>query len=104
MYCKGCGQALESRARIAKPRAVVDSMMCEACQEKYNHALMPSPGAPTFCYRCGTQEEVFVAPGTSPATYHICPRCLPDRAARYRAGDFEDPVPKAAEAEEELKA
>ncbi|GAC1626056.1 MAG: hypothetical protein NVS4B2_05080 [Chloroflexota bacterium] len=102
VYCKGCGKQLESRARLAKPKAVVDAMMCESCQQQHNHALMPSPGAPTYCYRCGSLEEVYVAPGVSPATYHICARCLPDRAARYRSGDFEVPqkvaVPEAESA------
>lgn len=101
VYCKGCGQQLESRARLTKPKAVVDTMMCEACREMHGHSLMPTPGSPTYCYRCGTLEQSFVAPGTSPATYHVCPRCLPDRAARYGMGDFEPPqkvaVPEAPE-------
>jgi len=92
VYCKGCGIQLESRARLSKPKAVVSAMMCEPCQEKHGHALMPLPGSPTFCYRCGQAEEVFIAPGTSPAVHHLCSRCLPERAARYRAGDFERPV------------
>lgn len=91
VYCKGCGTQLESRARLSKPRAVVDVMMCQACQEKHGHPLIPAPGAPTFCYRCGQPEEVFVEPGTPPVTHHVCPNCLPDRATRYRAGDFADP-------------
>jgi hypothetical protein len=91
VYCKGCGQRLESRARLSKPKAVVSTMMCESCREIHGHALMPRPGAPTFCYRCGTEEQSFVAPGISPAIYHVCPRCLPDRIERYSAGDFETP-------------
>lgn len=102
VYCKGCGQPLESRARLQKPRPVVDTMMCASCQEIHGHRLVPTSGAPTFCYRCGTREEVFVAPGTSPATYYVCPRCLPDRAERYAAGDFETPEkPAATQAETE---
>jgi hypothetical protein len=92
VYCKGCGTQLESRARLTKPKAQVDRMMCESCIEIHGHALMPKPGAPTFCYRCGGPEEVYEAPGISPAIYHICPRCLPERTARYRAGDFEVPM------------
>jgi hypothetical protein len=99
VYCKGCGKRLESRARLAKPRAVVDTMMCESCIEIHGHQLMPKPGSPTFCYRCGTEEEIFVAPGVSPATYHVCSRCLPDRADRYRSGDFEIPMRAPAEKE-----
>ena len=92
VYCKGCGTQLESRARLSKPKAVVDTMMCPSCVEKFGHPLMPSPGAPTFCYRCGGAEEVYHATGIAPATYHICPRCLPERTARYRSGDFEVPM------------
>lgn len=103
VYCKGCGTQLESRARLSKPRAVVDSMMCEPCREKHGHALMPRPGEPTFCYRCGREEEVFVAPGISPATYHICAHCLPDRYERYKAGDFETPPKQPAEEEPAAK-
>ena len=102
VYCKGCGTPLESRARLSKPRAVVNTMMCEECREKHGHALMPAPGEPTFCYRCGGPEEVFVTPGISPATYHICPRCLPERYARYQAGDFDSDV-AARQAEKEEK-
>ena len=97
VYCKGCGTPLESRARLTKPRAVVDVMMCESCQQIHGHPLMPTPGAPTFCYRCGGPEEVFIEPSpTTPVTHHICPRCLPERHARFRAGDFAEPQPGPA--------
>ena len=98
VYCKGCGTPLESRARLTKPRPVVEVMMCESCVREHNHPLIPTPGAPTFCYRCGSPEEVFIEPGTPPVTHHICERCLPDRAARYRAGNFE-PVTATTETE-----
>ncbi|HLJ69086.1 MAG TPA: hypothetical protein VKX16_17165 [Chloroflexota bacterium] len=100
VYCKGCGTQLELRARLAKPKAQVDTMMCKDCIAVHGHRLMPAPGAPTFCYRCGGREEIFEAPGISPAVYHICPRCLPERAARYRSGDFEVPMRTAAPEEE----
>jgi hypothetical protein len=102
VYCKGCGQPLESRARLSKPKVVVDTMMCEACREVHGHALMPSPGSPTHCYRCGGLEEIFEGPGISPVIYHVCPRCLPERVARYRKGDFETPMrtPGAESSEE----
>lgn len=95
VYCKGCGQPLESRSRL-KPRAVVDAMMCEPCRQKHGHALVPAPGEPTFCYRCGTPEDTFVSGDFSPATYHVCPKCLPDRHARYSVGNFEPPEPEEA--------
>ena len=106
VYCKGCDTQLESRSRLSKPRTVVNSMMCEACREKHGHALMPAPGEPTYCYRCGTLEEVFVTPGIAPATYHICPQCLPDRYARYSAGDFDSDLTakEQAKADAEEKA
>lgn len=100
VYCKGCGTQLESRARLTKPKAVVDTMMCEKCIEIHGHPLMPKPGSPTFCYRCGGPEETFEAPGISPAIYHLCPRCLPERAARYRSGDFETPMRQPGAPEE----
>jgi hypothetical protein len=91
VYCKGCGQALESRARISRPKAAIAFMMCEPCRTIHGHPLIPSPGAPTFCYRCGTPEELFTSEEQGHPTYHVCPRCLPDRVARYRAGDFDPP-------------
>lgn len=96
VYCKGCGTQLESRTKL-KPRAVVEAMMCAPCREKHGHALVPAPGEPTFCYRCGTPEETFVSSGFAPATYHICPQCLPERYARYKAGNFEPPEETPAE-------
>jgi hypothetical protein len=93
VYCKGCGEPLDGEARRQKPKVVVAVMMCEACREKYDHALIPTAGAPTFCYRCGGPDEVFIQDSFSPVSYHVCPRCVPERAARYRAGDFE-PVPR----------
>lgn len=92
VYCKGCGTQLESRSRLQKPKVVVDVMMCEQCQQKHGHRLMPTPGSATFCYRCGGAEDIFIEPATTPVTHHLCSRCLPERAARYRAGDFETPL------------
>jgi NMD protein affecting ribosome stability and mRNA decay len=91
VYCKGCGQPLVDQPRNPKMKVVVTTMMCDACQERYQHKLAPPPDAPSFCYRCGGPDEIFVEEGISPATYRVCPRCLPERAARYRAGDFETP-------------
>jgi hypothetical protein len=88
VYCKGCGQPLESRDRFSRSRPTVTAMMCDACREIHGHDLIPKAGFPTFCYRCGGPDEVFVSTGISPSTYHVCSRCLPDRAARYREGDF----------------
>jgi hypothetical protein len=76
-------------------------MMCESCRNLHSHQLVPTPGSPSFCYRCGEPDAVFVEKGFSPATYRICPRCLPDRAARYRAGNFAVPkiVPEEVKTE-----
>ncbi len=71
---------------------VVDVMMCEPCREKHGHQLMPSPGSPTFCYRCGGPEEIYSEPAITPVIHHLCPRCLPERAARYVDGNFETPL------------
>lgn len=97
VYCKGCGSPLEARARVSQPRAVIAFMMCEACREIHGHQLIPMPGAVTYCYRCGGPDDVFVTAGTSPITYHVCPRCVPDRAARYRVKNFEAPPPSIPE-------
>lgn len=91
VYCKGCGQPLDDQPRLAGHRAVVSVMMCTACCQTHGHQLMPKPGAPSYCYRCGSLDEVFVESGMAPATYHVCPRCVPERAARYRGGHFGPP-------------
>jgi hypothetical protein len=90
VYCKGCGDPLDGHPRHMSGRTPVTVMMCDSCRERHGHDLMPSAGSPSFCYRCGGADEVFVSAGQSPITYHVCPRCVPDRAARYRAGQFED--------------
>ncbi|MBV9282460.1 MAG: hypothetical protein JOZ41_20470 [Chloroflexi bacterium] len=93
VYCKGCGQPLESHARLAGRGIRVTIMMCDACRVAHGHDLVPAPGSPTFCYRCGGPDELIVVADPLPATYHVCPRCLPERAARYRRGDFDSPHP-----------
>lgn len=99
VYCKGCGEPLESRDRFSASRPVVTVMMCDDCREIHGHDLMPVSGSATFCYRCGGPDEVFTSGGVSPTTHHVCPRCLPERAARYRAGDFLPPEPEVIVAE-----
>jgi hypothetical protein len=88
VYCKGCGTPLESRDRFSRPKPMVTVMMCDSCRAKHGHDLIPAEGSATFCYRCGGPDEIFVKTGTSPETHHVCPRCLPDRAERYRSGNF----------------
>ena len=95
VYCKGCGTPLESRDRFSRSRPVVTVMMCDACRVVHGHDLIPKSGSDTFCYRCGGPDEIFVTTGIAPETHHVCPRCLPERAARYRQGDFVPPVPEA---------
>lgn len=104
VYCKGCGKQLESRSKLQKPRVVVEYMMCEQCRDEHRHALMPSPGPPTYCYRCGKKEEIFIEPGISPITHHVCVDCLPERAQRYLAGDFAPPPKEPEEVEAATKA
>lgn len=99
VYCKGCGQPLERRDRFSRSRPVVTVMMCDPCRELHGHDLIPMSGSATFCYRCGGPDEVFVTTGLWPETHHVCPRCLPERAARYRSGDFEPPLRDTALAE-----
>jgi hypothetical protein len=103
VYCKGCGTQLGGHPRHMSGRTPVTVMMCDDCREKYGHDLIPPADVSTFCYRCGGKDEIFISRGQAPITYHVCPRCVPDRAARYRAGDFEEvvaPVPEPAETTE----
>lgn len=93
VYCKGCGIPLESRERFSRSRPAVTVMMCEGCRVRHGHDLIPTPGSETYCYRCGGPDEIFISNGTWPETHHVCPRCLPDRAARYRGGNFAPPEP-----------
>jgi hypothetical protein len=89
VYCKGCGAPLEGEARHVGYKHVVNVMMCEPCRQIHGHQLIPASGTASYCYRCGGPDEIFVGHGIAPATYHVCPRCVPDRAARYRAGNFD---------------
>ena len=88
VYCKGCGAALVDQPRHQERRGGVTTMMCAACQTQHGHVLIPGSGAPTFCFRCGGPDVIVVEKGLSPVTHHLCPRCVPDRYARYRAGNF----------------
>jgi hypothetical protein len=99
VYCKGCGHQLAGQLRHQERKTVITVMMCETCRERYGHQLVPPPGAPSFCYRCGARDVIFVEREFSPITHHLCPRCMPDRVARYSAGNFEPPpiVPNGAE-------
>ncbi len=101
VYCKGCGQPLDGHPRRLEGRAQVTVMMCGPCRRLHGHQLVPASSAPSFCYRCGGPDATFVSVGrgTSPTSYRICPRCVPDRAARYRRGDFERPPPPVEGAE-----
>ncbi|GAC1520252.1 MAG: hypothetical protein NVS2B16_27190 [Chloroflexota bacterium] len=96
VYCKGCGVALTGEVRHQKPKVAVTVMMCEDCQTQHGHALMPLPGAPSFCYRCGEPDTLVVEEGFSPVTHRLCPRCVPERLARYSAGNFRTPVQNRA--------
>jgi hypothetical protein len=95
VYCKGCGAPLEGELRHMPARTRVTIMMCEPCRKVHKHELIPTSGSPTFCYRCGEPDEIFVEQAVSPITHHVCPRCVPERAARYRSGKFTpaEPVP-----------
>lgn len=88
VYCKGCGHPLVGQARRMQSRVPVAVMMCEPCQERHGHALIPTSGSPTYCFRCGGLDEVFLEQDFSPITHRVCPRCIPERAARYRDGNF----------------
>jgi len=97
VYCKGCGEPLEGREPVVGRKRTVTFMMCAACRERYGHDLIPPAGVATFCYRCGGPDEIFVTEDPWPETHHVCPRCLPDRAARFRSGNFAPPEPPAVD-------
>ena len=88
VYCKGCGAALVDQPRHQERRVAVTTMMCDARQKRHGHVLIPGSGAPTFCFRCGRPDVIVVEKGFSPTIHHLFPRCVPDRYARYRAGNF----------------
>src|SRR5438270_10041194 len=44
VYCKGCGVSLPGQARYQRAKAAITTMMCEECQIRHGHALMPMPG------------------------------------------------------------
>jgi hypothetical protein len=96
VYCKGCGQPLEGQPRHAAQGKRISTMMCAPCREFHGHDLVPRSDAPSFCYRCGGEDEVFIEEDIRPITHRVCPRCVPERAERYRAGDFATPVPPPA--------
>lgn len=88
VYCKGCGMSLPDQPRHQERRVAVTTMMCAACQKLHGHALIPGSNARTFCFRCGRPDAIVIEKGFSPTIHHLCPRCVPDRYARYRAGNF----------------
>jgi len=88
VYCKGCGVPLEGQPRHQERRVAITAMMCEPCQERFGHALVPGPDAQSFCYRCGSPDVIVIEHSFSPVTHRLCPRCVPERLARYRAGNF----------------
>ncbi|HZT95912.1 MAG TPA: hypothetical protein VFB34_03645 [Chloroflexota bacterium] len=99
VYCVGCGKPLGARTGLLRGRGSAINIYCEKCTGRDVDAW--GEDAPeTFCFRCGTNHVRYIEEEPYRTLHSICPRCRPERAARYSAGDFA-PLPPASENEEE---
>ncbi len=98
VYCVGCGKQLGARSGLLRGRGASINIYCEDCSGRDQDAWGETAPA-TFCFRCGTQHIRFIEMEPYRTIHSICPRCRPERAARYEAGDFA-PLPPAPDPEE----
>lgn len=102
VYCVGCGKQLGQRSGLLRVRGAAINIYCSDCGGRDVNAW--GEDAPiTYCFRCGTQHIRYIELEPYRTIHAICPRCRPERAARYAAGDFA-PLPPAEEAEEAAAA
>jgi len=93
---------LGQRSGLLRGRGSAINIYCDKCQGRDVDAW--GEDAPiTFCFRCGTKHVRYIETEPYRTIHAICPRCRPERAARYAAGDFA-PLPPAEEAVEEAGA
>ncbi|GEM_PF-4540518 len=98
VYCVGCGKQLGSRTNLLRGRGTAVNIYCSDCQGRDDNVF--GEGAPaTHCFRCGTKHVRYIEAEPYRTIHSICPRCRPERAARYAAGDFA-PLPPSEENEE----
>ena len=102
VYCVGCGKQLGARSGLLRGRGASINIYCEDCSDRDQDAWGETAPA-TFCFRCGTQHIRYIELEPYRTIHSICPRCRPERAARYEAGDFA-PLPPAPDPEEEAAA
>jgi hypothetical protein len=95
VYCVGCGKKLTQRSGLLRVRGAAINIYCEKCQGRDVNAW--GEEAPiTYCFRCGTQHVRYIETEPYRTIHAICPRCRPERANRYAAGDFA-PLPPPPE-------
>jgi len=100
VYCVGCGKQLGQKSGLLRVRGAAINIYCDKCEGRDTNAW--GEDAPiTYCFRCGTQHIRYIEAEPYRTIHAICPRCRPERAARYAAGDFAplQPAEEAAEAE-----
>lgn len=97
VYCVGCGKQLGQRTGLLRGRGAAVNIYCSDCQGRDANAW--GEDAPlSYCFRCGTQHVRYIEAEPYRTIHSICPRCRPERAIRYAAGDFA-PLPPSEETE-----
>jgi hypothetical protein len=101
VYCVGCGKQLAQKSGLLRVRGAAINIYCDDCEGKRDVDAWGEDAPITFCFRCGTQHIRYIETEPYRTIHAICPRCRPERAARYEAGDFAplQPAEEAAEAE-----
>lgn len=98
VYCVGCGKQLGQRSGLLRVRGAAINIYCPKCEGRDANAF--GEAAPiTHCFRCGTKHIRYIETEPYRTIHAICPRCRPERAGRYAAGDFA-PLPPKEEEEE----
>jgi|SRR5579872_1241217 len=97
VYCVGCGKQLAQKSGLLRVRGAAINIYCSKCEGRDVDAWGES--APiTYCFRCGSKHVRYIEAEPYRTIHSICPRCRPERAARYASGDFA-PLQPAEEGE-----
>lgn len=104
VYCVGCGKQLAQKSGLLRVRGAAITIYCEECEAKRDADAWGEAAPITFCFRCGTQHIRYIEAEPYRTIHSICPRCRPERAARYEAGDFAALIAGEGEAAEEATA
>lgn len=98
VYCVGCGKQLAQKSGLLRVRGAAINIYCDECEGR--DATAWGEEAPiTYCFRCGTKHIRYIEAEPYRTIHSICPRCRPERAERYAAGDFAPLQPAEEEAE-----